>query len=220
MNSKSQVLGNVKTAQRGLVIMASLATLLSSSYSAQAATPPSQTWFDLYPNKQVLKCLAANPTINPKARVLVKRGNLNDTMTVYLSGIKPGLKFDLFTVERSPLLSNGQVDPNFKGFGLAWYQTDLQANQTTSIRTILLDQIFGFDPDVNLKPTKTFHVGFWFNDPKDAQACGFDITKPTPFNGENKAGPLAFISRPNAVTKLGPLCTKPNLSTNPVSCDP
>ncbi|PSB02229.1 hypothetical protein [Merismopedia glauca] len=220
MNNQSQVSKKSNITKRGLALTASLVTLIANSYSAQGVTPPNQIWFDLSPNPQVLRCLAANPSIPPKARVLVQRGSLNDTMTVYLSGIKPGLKFDLFTLQRSPLLANGQIDPTFKNFGLAWYQTDLQANQTTSIRTILLDQIFGFDPDVNLKPTKTFHVGFWFNDPKDAQACGFDITKPTPFNGENKAGPLAFISRPNAVTKLGPLCTKPNLSTNPVSCDP
>ena len=42
----------------------------------------------------------------------------------------------------------------------------------------------------------TFHVGFWFNDPADAAACNFDVTKPTPFNGEHRAGPLAMISRP------------------------
>jgi hypothetical protein len=38
----------------------------------------------------------------------------------------------------------------------------------------------------------------------------FDVTKPTPFNGEHTAGPVAFISVPNAITNLGPLCTDPN----------
>ena len=89
-----------------------------------------------------------------------------------------------------------------------------------SIRTILLDQIFGFDPDVALAPTNTFHVGFWFNNPQDAAACGFDVTKPTPFNGEHKAGPLAMISVPNPTSGLGPLCTDPNFSTVPTSCNP
>jgi hypothetical protein len=88
------------------------------------------------------------------------------------------------------------------------------------IKTILLDQIFGFDPDVALPPTNTFHVGFWFNNPEDAVACGFDPTKPTPFNGEHKAGPLAMISVPDATTSLGPLCTDPNNSTTPPSCNP
>lgn len=70
----------------------------------------------------------------------------------------------------------------------------------------------GFDPDVALQPTNTFHVGFWFNDLADAVPCGF-TGPPTPFNGELQAGPLAFITRPNAGAGLGPLCTKPDTST-------
>ena len=75
------------------------------------------------------------------------------------------------------------------------------------IRTVLLDQIFGVDKDVGLAPTNTFHLGFWFNNPTDAQRCGF--TGVTPFNGEHQAGPLAFVTRPDARTTLGPLCTDP-----------
>jgi hypothetical protein len=108
------------------------------------------------------------------------------------------------------------------GFGMAWYQSDIQVGSygtaTATIKTILLNQIFGFDPDVSLTPTNTFNVGFWFNNPADAQNCGFTGT--TPFNGEHTAGPVAFITRPNAVTGLGPLCTKPNTSTNPATCNP
>ena len=83
-----------------------------------------------------------------------------------------------------------------------------------------LGQVFGFDPDVSLAPTNTFQVGFWFNDPNDAKACGFDPTKPTPFNGEHRAGPLAMISVPDAKTGMGPLCLKPDTSVTPASCKP
>jgi len=75
-------------------------------------------------------------------------------------GIKPGLDFDVFTVQHS------LFDSNFHGsFGLAWYQSDLEASSaggattTTTIKTIktiLLDQIS---------------------------------------NGEHHAGPVAMISR-------------------------
>lgn len=195
-----------------------LIVLGTSSFSSVQAAP-SQASFDLYPNTQFIPCLAANPYVKPTVNVVVKRGKLNDEMTLTLRNFKPNLKFDLFTVQRSNQLANGQPVPNFPGFGLAWYQSDIEPG-TVTIKTILLDQIFGFNPDVNLKPTNTFHVGFWFNDPKDAKACGFDVTKPTPFNGEHKAGPLAFISRPNSATNLGPLCTNPNTSTNPATCKP
>ena len=69
------------------------------------------------------------------------------------------------------------------------------------------------------QPTNTFHVGFWFNNPADAAACGFDATSPTPFNGEHRAGPLAMISVPDATTGLGPLCLNPDAS-QPSGCNP
>jgi uncharacterized protein (DUF433 family) len=103
-------------------------------------------------------------------------------------------------------LPDGTIDPNSTNFGLAWYQSDLHADEegnfTATIKTILLDQIFVFHPDVALSPLNTFHVGFWFNNTKTAVKCGFDSTHPTPFNGEHKAGPVAMISMPYAARVL------------------
>jgi hypothetical protein len=179
-----------------------------------------QTQFTLVPaNEGILPCLAADNVTPPVATVVVKRGNLNDTLAIHVSGLKPNLQFDLFTVQRSPFLADGSPDPDFpKTFGLAWYQSDLDsgsegnADLIKPLRSIFLDQIFGFDGDKNpdgtiiLPPVNTYHVGFWFNNPADAANCGFDESKPTPFNGEHKAGPLAMISIPVAATNLGPLC--------------
>ena len=196
---------------------------------AAGVNPPAPTdivHFDFKPNPKFLPCLAASsdPNQAPSVSADVVRGDLNDGLFLRGKNIKPGLQFDLFTVENSQLLADGTVDPNFKNFGLAWYQSDLEASNSgrvqATIKTILLDQIFGFDPNVNLPPTGTFEVGFWFNDPQDAAACGFDVTKPTPFNGEHQAGPLAMITVPNAATGLGPLCTKPDTSVSPARCDP
>jgi len=183
--------------------------------------------FSLHVNPAFESCLGEAGGPKPSVTVSVIRGKLNDTLTINGSNFKPNLAFDMFTVQRSNLLSNGTVDPNFTNFGMAWYQSDLQANSTGSfkatIHTILLDQIFGFDPDQsNPSPINTFHVGFWFNNPNDANVdgCTFNVNKPTPFNGEHNAGPVAFISVPNAKTNLGPLCTKPNNTTIPASCNP
>jgi hypothetical protein len=170
----------------------------------------------------------------PFANVKVIRGNLNDTLQIFVSGLKPNLAFDLFTVQRSNLDADGAPDPAFGGsFGLAWYQSDLQADENGEaliikhpLRSIFLDQIFGFDADklpdgtTKLSPTNTFHVGFWFNSPQDAAPCGFDVTKPTPFNGEHKAGPLAMISLPDKTTGLGPLCTAPSNDPATGNCNP
>ena len=203
----------------------SLGILLGLNFTVQTMmAQANEASFDLFPNAKFVGCLGVQGGPTPSAHAKVVRGNLNDTLTLTAKNIKPGLAFDLFTIERSALLADGTPDPAFHGFGLAWYQSDVQAdehgNATVTIKTILLDQIFGFDPDVALPPTITFQVGFWFNNPEDAVPCGFDPTMPTPFNGEHKAGPLAMITRPNAKTGLGPLCTNPNPETTPTSCNP
>jgi hypothetical protein len=183
--------------------------------------------FDLHPNPKFTSCFArfpGDPDRAPQVQATVVRGDLNDELTLRGKNIKPGLAFDLFTVQRSSLDANGKVDPTVPNFGLAWYQSDVEARSNGDVRvkvqTVLLDEIFGFDPIVGLGPTNTFHLGFWFNDPADATACGFDPSQPTPFNGDHQAGPLAMISVPDAKTGLGPLCTKPDLSTVPATCDP
>jgi len=191
------------------------------------ASGPDVAQFKLVTNPKFANCLAEFPgdaTRAPQADVTVQRGDLNDTLTLRVHNIKPGLAFDLFTVQRSPFLADGTANPAFTSFGMAWYQSDVQADSngegTVRVRTILLDQIFGFDPDVALPPTNTFQAGFWFNNPADAQPCGFDPTHPTPFNGEHQAGPLAMISLPDAATGLGPLCLKPDTTVTPARCNP
>ncbi len=204
--------------QKSALIASTFLMSATLGYPVLAQSVPDSTTFQLYPNSKFIACMAADPNVTPQVYVTVNRGNRNDLMKVALQGFKSGIKFDLFTVEKSNQDANGNP-VSIPNFGLAWYQTDLEPGLTV-IKTILLDQIFGFDPAVNLPPTKTLHVGFWFNNPDDAVPCGFDASKPTPFNGENKAGPLAFITRPNADTGLGPLCLRPNTSTSPATCDP
>jgi hypothetical protein len=184
---------------------AAAGALAAPVVSAHPAAAASKT-FSLLPAGKTLACLAA-PGKTPKATATVVESGPNQTMTLNVSGIKPGLDFDLFTVEKSPFNSAGKPNPAFDGrFGLAWYQSDLEVGSSgtgsVKIRTILNPEIFGFDANTGLKPTHTFHVGFWFNDPDDAAACGF--TGFTPFNGEQHAGPVAMITKPGANGK-GPL---------------
>jgi len=202
--------------------------LLGRSARAQTSvpevvTPPTTSVFLLKANPKFLKCLQLG-TATPFAEVNVTQNNLNDDLAILVRNVKPNLAFDLFTIQNTNLLANGTVDPAFKTFGLAWYQSDIQAdnfgNALTVIRSIFVNQIFGFDAGTTppLAPTHTFHVGFWFASPAEAAPCGFTGT--TPFNGEQNAGPNAMISVPNATTGLGPLCLNPNTSTHPATCNP
>ena len=205
-----------------------LGLILAMSAAHAHAAGSSKIHFQLFANPAFAKCLARfpdDPSRPPRADVTVTRGRLNDTLRLQLHNIKPKLAFDLFTVQNSAFNADGSSQGAPPNRGLAWYQSDIEVgpagNATVDIKTILLDQIFGFDPIVGLQPTHTFHVGFWFDDPEDVGDC--DPTRPlptTPFNGEHNAGPLAMISLPDARTGLGPLCTNPDFSTDPVTCNP
>ena len=206
------------------VTIAAVTILASAAASSGWNGKQDEARFQMFANPAQLNCLQAsdNPSRQPTVDVTVDRGDDNDTATLRLRNFKPGLQFDLFTVQNSNQNADGTPVAGFANFGLAWYQSDIQVSHsgraTVRIKTILLDQIFGFDPAVGLGPTNTFHLGFWFNDPADAAACGF--TGVTPFNGEHQAGPLAFITRPDAQTTLGPLCTDPTTTDGTVSCNP
>jgi hypothetical protein len=175
------------------------------------ADGPNEISFNLAPNPKFAACLAKDAYTTPSAKVTVSRGTANDVMIVRLENFKPGAAFDLFTIQRSNLKADGTADPSFPNFGLAWYQSDIHVGDDGKaeavVKSILLDGIFGFDPDAALPPTHTFHVGFWFDSPQDAVLCGFDPSKPTPFNSEHQAGPNAMISLPDAISGQGPLLT-------------
>jgi len=85
--------------------------------------------FRLVPQAKFLACLRLSSTTKPKGIVTVTKGQLRDILILTIKNIKPNLAFDLFTIENTNLLANGSPDPSFTGnFGLAWYQTDVQAD--------------------------------------------------------------------------------------------
>lgn len=95
--------------------------------SAHAQHKVRTVTFELAANPAFVSCFSGGM---PSATVTVRRGNLADRLLISVSGLRPNLQFDLFTVQRSSLDANGKPIPaaNFPGFGLAWYQTDLEAD--------------------------------------------------------------------------------------------
>jgi hypothetical protein len=223
-NAEANTLQEGNMYKRILILGALIMGFAAAPTCAQqevAVASATKATFTLTVNPAILPCLQQSTKNAPTATVTLVKGNLNDTLTIKLKHVKPGLAFDLFTVQNSRFLSNSALDPAFANFGLAWYQSDIEVGKLGSgsakIQTILVNQIFGFDAEGALVPTNTFHVGFWFNNPVDAAACGFTGT--TPFNGEHNAGPLAMESVPDATTDLGPLCLNPT-SGPPFGCNP
>src|SRR5882672_2367698 len=150
-----------KTSKTSFVLLAAVAVaaLVLAVQPAVAQDRPDINLinFDLHVNPKFAACQGVPGGPAPTVHVSVKRGKLADTLTIEGNNFRPKLAFDMFTVQRSSLLSDGTADPNFTNFGMAWYQSDLEASGLghfkTTIKTILLDQIFGFDPDASLSPT-------------------------------------------------------------------
>jgi hypothetical protein len=194
------------------------------------ADGPHEISFSLVANPKFAACLVSDTNAPaPSAKVTVSRGTANDVMIVELENFKPGAAFDLFPVHRSQRKSDGTPDSNFKSFGLSWYHSDIHVGTDgraeAVVKSILLDAIFGFDgdsvpgsipPTPVVPPIHAFHLGFWFDSPQDAAACGFDVTKPTPFTSVQKTGPNAMISWPVPNTGPGPLSTNAGPPTSVV----
>jgi hypothetical protein len=121
-------MGSVLFAFAGVIGVAILPAM------ASAQDKKDEISFDLVANPSFVNCLRKDSYEEPRARATVIRGKLNDTLILDLDGFKPGLAFDLFTVQRSPFLSDKTADPNFKAvfkgsFGLAWFsQTSKSAS--------------------------------------------------------------------------------------------
>src|SRR5215471_19009745 len=153
--------------------------------------------------------------LHARAQVLVTSIGPVEEMDVDVSGLPPNTDFDFFVIQ----VPKGP-------FGLAWYQGDIETDNQGkghqrfigrfSIETFIVapgivpapvvhDQ--PPFPDAHLNPTTlpvhTFHVGLWFNSPKDAVAAGCPGAT-TPFNGDHTAG-VQVLNTSNFPDEEGPL---------------
>ena len=156
----------------------------------------------------------ANCLIGADARVTITSAGPVEVMSISADHLPPNTDFDLFVT---------QV-PNAP-FGISWYQGDLESNRSGHARGIFVGrfsvetfavapgtasapQVFnGPFPDAStnppFNPVQMYHLGLWFNSPKDAAAAGCAGTV-TPFNGEHNAGVQA-LSTTNFPDQAGPL---------------
>jgi hypothetical protein len=157
----------------------------------------------------------ANCLPSAKAKVTIHSIGPVEIMDVNAEGLPPKTEFDFFVIQQ----------PNAP-FGLSWYQGDVETNGAGkahqqfigrfSIETFAVApgsvpapvvHTDGPFPDAASNPVfgpiHTFHLGLWFNSPKDAQAagCGGAVT---PFNGDHNAG-VQVLSTRNFANDQGPL---------------
>jgi hypothetical protein len=154
--------------------------------------------FRLVPAAGISSCLPharGNVTITPQGE--------NDKMVVHVSGLPRNSEFDLFVI---------QV-PN-KPFGVAWYQSDIDTGRggtgSVTVRGIFDAETFSVSlgGTTTFGPTHQFHLGIWFNNPRQPFRLGCEpgATSPivTPFNGEQHAG-IQVLNTGQFPDNAGPL---------------
>jgi hypothetical protein len=166
--------------------------------------------FNMVVSGGAAKCLP-----KARARVTVRSLGTVEQMHVEASGLPPDTDFDFFVI---------QV-PNAP-FGLSWYQGDIETDEygrgsaefigRFNIETFIVGPGSAPAPVVHKNPpfpdamtnpatapVHTYHLGLWFNSPKDAADAGCPANV-TPFNGEHDAG-IQVLNTSNFRDDHGPL---------------
>ena len=154
--------------------------------------------FRLVPSAGISSCLPharGNVTITPQGE--------NDKMVVHVAGLPKNSEFDLFVI---------QVPD--KPFGVAWYQSDIDTGRngtgSVTVRGIFDSETFSVSlgGTTTFGPTHQFHLGLWFNNPKQPFRLGCEpgATSPTvtPFNVEQHAG-IQVLNTGQFPDNAGPL---------------
>jgi len=203
--------------KRLTVVVAALAAVLGAAGIALASASASPSHGRVFAFRMVPSATAVSARCLKRAQALVtiRSAGPVEIMKVFASHLPRNTDFDLFVI---------QV-PNAP-FGISWYQGDLDSNRFGNARgtfigrfsietfavapgTAPAPQVFTKPPFPNAKfnpsfnPIQMYHLGLWFNSPRDAARAGCPATV-TPFNGEHNAGVQALSTR-NFPTLSGPL---------------
>ena len=150
---------------------------------ASGAQAPDHVFsFRLVPSAGISSCLP-----HARGNVVIITHHQNDTMIVHVAGLPKNSEFDLFVIQLPD-----------KPFGVAWYQTDVDTGRhgtgTATVQGIFDAETFSVSAGgtTTFAPTHQFHLGLWFNSPKQPFKLGCEgtATSPivTPFNGAQHAG--------------------------------
>jgi hypothetical protein len=166
----------------GTVGAAAVLGVTATAVAVGAQAPDHSFSFRLVPSAGISSCLP-----HARGNVTITTHDENDTMVVHVSGLPKNSEFDLFVI---------QVPD--KPFGVAWYQSDVNTGRngtgTATVKGIFDSETFSVSAGgtTTFAPTHQFHLGLWFNSPKQPfrLGCEAGATAPivTPFNGEQHAG--------------------------------
>jgi hypothetical protein len=203
--------------KRLMAVVAALVAVVGGASIALASASASPSGGHVFSFRMVpsATAVAARCLKRASAFVTIRSVGPVEIMKVSAFHLPRNTDFDLFVI---------QV-PNAP-FGISWYQGDLDSNHfgqahgtfigRFSIETFAVapgtapaPNVFSSPPFPNatsnppFNPIQMYHLGLWFNSPRDAARAGCPATV-TPFNGEHNAGVQALSTR-NFSTLFGPL---------------
>jgi hypothetical protein len=208
MKTQTKVLDRFVRWKTAALTAAAVATLASTP--VLAGDDDDQFKFDLVSSAAFL----------PQAHGRVKIESVGpvEIMSVKVWGLPPNTDFDFFVIQKPTA-----------PFGLSWYQGDIETNRfgvgferfvgRFNIETfVVAPGTQGVPaptphtappfPDAIMNPITapihTYHLGLWFNSPKDAEKAGGKANVVTPFNGEHNAG-VQVLNTSNFPDLQGPL---------------
>jgi hypothetical protein len=191
-----------------------MAALAAATVAALASTP-ALAGDD---NDEVKFELVSSAAFLPHAHGRVKIESVGpvEIMSVTVWGLPPNTDFDFFVIQvpKAP-------------FGLSWYQGDIETNRfgigferfvgRFNVETFIVAPGSALAPrphqngpfpdatsNLATAPVHTYHLGLWFNSPKDAEKAGGKPNMVTPFNGEHNAG-VQVLNTSNFPDLQGPL---------------
>jgi len=199
---------NASTARLARIMAVAGLSLFATSAAIPDAHADSSIRFRMVRSQN----LPNNCAPHARATVTVRTLGFAEQMTITAAGLPPRTGFDVFVI---------QV-PNLP-FGVSWYIGDLETNGRGVARETFISRFsketFAVAPNVApapqvhgnrdadrnpaFKPVHTFHVGIWFNSPRDAKRAGCPEIV-TPFNGDHNAGPQ-ILNTGNFRDDRGPL---------------
>jgi hypothetical protein len=128
-----------------------------------------------------------------------------EKMVVKVHNLPPKTEFDFFVIQTPDA-----------PFGMSWYQGDIETNKygdgygtfvgrfneetftvapgSTAAPVVHSSPIADASSNPATAPVHQYHLGLWFNSPRDAHKAGCSPTV-TPFNGEHDAGVQALSTR-------------------------
>jgi hypothetical protein len=200
---------------RWLLVVMTL-SLATAGVATQAATTPTE----LIPNfsfRMVRSTAAEARACVPDATGAVSIESLEgvERMIVIIDGLPANTEFDLFVIQLPDA-----------PFGVSWYQGDIETDDNGHGSQTFLGR-FNFEtfavapgsgvapnshprgrfPDATTNPAfnpiHTYHLGLWFNSPREAAAAGCSLAV-TPFAGNHRAGIQVLSTRQFTLTN-GPL---------------